>query len=137
MVLYPVFICGQLDVISMTFILLGIYRYLKEDIRGFWLSFVVAVPFKMFALILALPLILIKQKNLLKAGVMWISMNSLVLIENLIFQGSPIQYWALKAQSDDAIKALLGSHIMLGRQLVVFLAVYFLPCLLCVDEEGC
>lgn len=125
MVLYPVFICGQLDVISMTFILMGVYRYLKEDIRGFWLSFVFAVPFKMFALILALPLILIKQKNLLKAGLMWISMTSLLVIENIVFQGSPIHYWALKAQSDDAIKALLGSHIMLGRPLVIFLAIYF------------
>lgn len=123
-VFYPIFASCQLDVFSTTFMLIGVYYYLKDDWKRFWLAFFIAVPFKMFALLLALPLILARQKNLLKALCMWVSMTGLIILENIMFHGSPIHKYALKSQSRDAINSLLGANITLGWQIVIFVACY-------------
>jgi len=123
-VFYPIFVSCQIDVFSTTFMLIGVYYYLKDDWKRFWLAFFIAVPFKMFALLLALPLILAKQKNLLRTLCIWISMAGLIAVENIVFRDSPIHKYALKSQSRDAIDNLLGANITLGWQIVVFVACY-------------
>lgn len=123
-VFYPVFICSQLDVISMSFMLAGIYYYLKNQNKKFWLCFFIAIPCKMFTILLALPLILFRQKNIWKAALLWVSMMGLLLFEKLLFRNSPVYQYALAAQSRDAIQSLLGSNIWLGRSITIFLVCY-------------
>lgn len=122
---YPVFLCGQLDAISMTFMLSGVYHYLKGSMKKFWLFFLLAAPFKLFALILALPLVLTREKNLLKAVPLWASMAGLILVEKVLFHGSAIYKYALGAQSRDAIDGLLGSSLSPSLPITVFLVCYF------------
>ncbi len=123
-VFYPVFICGQLDVISMTFMLGGIYNYLKGNKFLFWFNFFVATPCKMFSLLLALPLILLKEKNLIKAGFVWISMMGMLIGEKILFHASPVYKYALGSQSRDAISALLGANVNLGCPINIFIVCY-------------
>lgn len=137
-VFYPVFVCCQLDVISMSFMLTGVYHYLKGHKKWFWLCFFIAVPCKMFAILLALPLILLKQKNIWKAAVIWGSMMGLLIVEKLMFRNSPVYKYALNAQSRDAIDNLLGSSIWLGRSITIFLVCYvalILYAYLCKEAE--
>lgn len=124
MVFYPVFICGQLEAISMSFMLCGIYYYLQNNKKVFWICFTLAVPCKMFALLLAFPLIILKEKKILKIIGVWLSMTSLLVVEKILFHKSVIYTYALEAQNKDAIAQLLGSNIYLGRPVVFFVLCY-------------
>lgn len=124
MVYFPVFICAQIDVISMTFMLGGLYYYLQGRTKGFWLCFLIGAPCKMFALMMALPLVLSKEKNLLRASVMWISMSGLIVFEKILFRASPVYHYALQAQSKDAVAGMLEANIELGRMITVFIVFY-------------
>lgn len=123
-VFYPIFICGQLDVIAMCFMLGGLYNYMKGNYKIFWLCFLFAAPCKMFSILLALPLIILKEKNLIKAGIIWVSMTGLLIVEKIMFHASPTYHYALAAQSRDAIRSLLGANISLGQPITVFVACY-------------
>lgn len=105
-----IFVTVQLDIVPVFFMLLGLYGYLKKDNVLFFISFTIAVPFKMFAILLALPLILLRQKNLLKAGATWISMTGLLIIEKILYSGSAVYKYALSAQTKDAIFQLESSR---------------------------
>lgn len=123
-VFFPVFICAQIDVISMTFMLGGLYCYLQGRMKGFWVCFLISAPCKMFALLMALPLVLAKVKNLLRASLMWISMSGLIIFEKILFRASPVYHYALQAQSKDAIAGMLEANIELGRMITVFIVCY-------------
>lgn len=120
-----IFVTVQLDIIPIFFMLLGLYGYLKKDNVLFFLSFTIAVPFKMFALLLALPLILLRQKNLLKAGGTWISMTALLIIEKILYSGSAVYKYALSAQTRDAMMQLQNSRNKYGKTIFnIFSFIY-------------
>ncbi len=125
-VFYPVFIASQLDSIALTFMLLGLYGYLKENQKLFIGAFMIAVPCKMFAILLALPLILLKEKNVFKAGILWISTMALLILERLVYHGSYIYKYALGSQSRDAINGILNANLELGKPICVFIGCYVL-----------
>lgn len=105
-----IFAIVQLDIVAVFFMLLGVYGYIKKNNILFFISFLLAVPLKMFALFLALPLILLRQKNLIKAGGTWVSMTALLVIEKILYSGSAVYKYALGAQSRDAIRQVLNSR---------------------------
>ena len=57
---------GQYDVIPLSFILAGLYYYIIGCNKKFILAFAIAIPIKAFAMLLFLPLLVQKEKNLLK-----------------------------------------------------------------------
>lgn len=65
-VLFTVITMGQYDVILLYFILGGIYGYCKNDKKMFYLNFVLAIPLKMFALFIFVPLVLLSEKNVIR-----------------------------------------------------------------------
>ena len=130
-VFYPVFITSQLDVVSLTFMLFGLYFYLKKDMKLFFLMFLIAVPCKMFAFLMVLPLLLIRQKNLLKSGCVWIATAGLIVVEKLIYRGSVVYQYALSTQGYDAITSLLYSFVPVGRDIVPFVALYIVLIVYC------
>lgn len=73
---------GQYDVIPLSFILAGLYYYLTGDRIKFILAFAIAIPIKAFALLLFLPLLVQKEKNLLKI----ILKTILVLVPIVVFR---------------------------------------------------
>ncbi|MCR5062497.1 MAG: hypothetical protein K6A89_04370 [Treponema sp.] len=62
----PAFVIGQYECIPLCFILLGITAYIKNDMKKFFIYFSIAIVLKYFALIIFIPLILLKEKNVLK-----------------------------------------------------------------------
>ena len=60
------FIFGQYDSLTVFFILLGTYFYLKDQDLGFVASFAVAMTCKYFALLIFVPMLLLKEKNVWK-----------------------------------------------------------------------
>lgn len=59
-------IFGQYDSFTVFFVILGLYHYLKNDISKFVMFFGLATTFKYFALLIFLPLLLLREKNILK-----------------------------------------------------------------------
>ena len=57
---------SEYDIISLCFVLYGIDAYIRHDHRRFVMMFACAIPLKFFALLIFLPLILLKEKNIWK-----------------------------------------------------------------------
>ena len=60
---YSQFIFCQYDSMTLFFVMLGIYYYLKEDDFRFVLFFVIAITCKYYALLVFVPMLLLRQKN--------------------------------------------------------------------------
>ena len=123
-VFYSVFICGQLEVISTSLMLGGLYYYLQKKDKLFYLFFVLSVPFKLFTLFLALPLLVYKEKNIIKVLVAWLGMGLPVIVEKVIFRSSPIYRYALYSQNRDATVKLMNAEVSIGRPISVFILLY-------------
>lgn len=63
-VVSSVFIISQYDIIGMCFVLLGINAYLENDMKKFCFWFAVATPLKLFAILIFVPLLVLKEKRL-------------------------------------------------------------------------
>lgn len=61
--LTPILIMGQYDAMALFFMMLGVYYYIKGNQRFFVMWFAIAMPFKMFALFIFIPLVLLKEKR--------------------------------------------------------------------------
>ena len=59
-------IVGQSDIIGIVPTLAGIYAYIRGKNKQFLFWFVIAFPFKLYSFFVFLPLLLLKQKNILK-----------------------------------------------------------------------
>lgn len=66
LVVTDVCIIGQSDILAIPFILAGIFFYLKNDMRKFLFFFMLAITFKMFALFIFIPLLLLKEKRIIR-----------------------------------------------------------------------
>ncbi|MDE7313115.1 MAG: glycosyltransferase 87 family protein [Eubacterium sp.] len=82
---YSEFIFGQYDIITTFFMCLGFYYYTKDDRRKFVLSFSAAITCKYFALLVFVPLLLLKEKNIWKIIRGLIGGFSLFAIETLLY----------------------------------------------------
>jgi hypothetical protein len=58
---------GQYDIFALCISLLGFLSYLRRHEKRFLLFFVIAVTFKYFALLYFMPMLLLREKNFLKA----------------------------------------------------------------------
>lgn len=59
-------VCGQIDIIGLVFILLGFRAYLENKSLQFYIWFICAIQCKTFALFVFIPLVLLKEKNIIK-----------------------------------------------------------------------
>lgn len=66
MVYSYVCIVGQYDMMGIFFCLVGVYFYIKNDMLKFALMFAVAIQYKFFAIFIFFPLILLKEKKILR-----------------------------------------------------------------------
>ena len=65
--MYSIPVVGQYDILAVIFVLLGLLDLLEDRYRRFILWFSIAVTFKYLAVFALIPLLLYRQKNLLKA----------------------------------------------------------------------
>ncbi len=86
--IYSELIFGQYDIITTFFMCLGVYYYVKEDRKKFVCSFAVAITCKYFALLIFLPLLLLKEKRIWKIICDTAGVFSLFIIEFIIYATS-------------------------------------------------
>lgn len=83
--IYSQFCFGQYDIFTTFFMLLGFYYYLRDDTKRFVLAFAVAITCKYFALLLFVPLILLKEKEVKSILTQIFGGISLFILELLVY----------------------------------------------------
>ncbi|PHU40388.1 hypothetical protein CSX00_06365 [Pseudobutyrivibrio ruminis] len=83
--IYSQFIFCQYDIITTFFLVVGFYYWVKECDYKFIGAFAIALTCKYFSLLFFLPLLLIKEKNILKIVYKVLLVCSLFIVETLIY----------------------------------------------------
>ena len=131
-VMVPALIASQYDCLSLLFMLLGILFYSKNKHILFVLMFSIAVPLKLFAIFIFIPMLLIRYKNILKILGMLVGVMVPQFILELPFKGNIYYETAMGSQNGDAIELLLGSNITVSTiKINPFFVCYIIVCLLC------
>ncbi|MBQ8639988.1 MAG: DUF2029 domain-containing protein [Lachnospiraceae bacterium] len=86
---YDQFIFGQYDIFMTACVLLGLYYYLKKKDIWFIFWFAIAVTFKYTALVIFLPMLLLRQKNVWKVVGSCILLVLPLALEFLLYRSSP------------------------------------------------
>ena len=134
----PAFVTGQYDIISIFLMLLGLMFYFKggKSMKWFYLVFALAVPMKTFAIFIYIPLILYREKNILKIALKMIPAFSLNFVSRLIFLGNDAYKMALDPQNRDAVKVITDSTIEIGKfQINLFIIVYLAILVFCYKAK--
>ncbi len=120
-----VVVIGQYDVIPLAFILAGIYAYLQGNDRLFLILFAIAIPIKAFSILIFVPLLLYRQKNLLKILLnLAISVAPMLLFRILIpFAGD--------SNVDILFPILFTGQISIGYGTVLYFALFAAFCIVC------
>lgn len=135
-VISSVGIVGQCDVIGMIFILSAFLAFIRHEDKKFLILFVIAFPFKMYALFLLLPLMLLREKKI-SAVIMKLSAVLVVsVLCNLSLLGNTE---VLKSKASFSIGMLyrLNQNIipLLNSKASVFAVIFGLICLYCYFRE--
>lgn len=86
--MFSQFMFGQYDIITAFFMVLGIYYYFKDDRKKFITFFAIAVTCKYFALLIFVPMLLMKEKKILRIIIDGLGVISLFAVEVLIYMHS-------------------------------------------------
>jgi len=125
--IYTIFLFNGYDIFSLTFILLGLYAFLRHKRWQFLLWFALAIPFKFFALLPFVPLLLLDEKNFWKIlrGLVIAAAPTLACyyVSSLDPGGNTL--WLLEWADKHAITLNLGTTMMP----LIFLLAYLSICL--------
>lgn len=86
--MYSQFMFGQYDIITVFFMVLGIYFYFKDERKKFIAAFAIAITCKYFALLIFVPMLLMKEKKVFRILLSMLGVVSLFAVETLIYMGS-------------------------------------------------
>lgn len=124
---------GQYDVLSLIFILLGTHFYLKDNYKGFIISFIIANSMKYFALMYMLPLMCLKQKNIFKlAGNAILSMSLSFFFKFLFSLGT---YGSAVLASNDGLIGILFEY-QVYKNVSLYLVSYLALVLFCYNSKA-
>lgn len=84
---------GQFDIIPTYFMMLGVYMFMKGDYGKFLIVMSFAVSFKIFAIFIAVPLVLYKQKKILYIIRDCIALLLASVFFNVLFWGKTTDYY--------------------------------------------
>ena len=113
-VMIPTLMISQCDIVNLVFIMLGIYMYLQKKTVKFIICFAVAIPLKMFALFIFVPLILIDEKKIIKALLKIVASLSVLIICKAISWQSEAYHYLVGSFSNVMTKQLQEANIQLG-----------------------
>lgn len=111
LLLMPLFIMDQYDIIPLFFILLGLLMYIKGNFKWFLIFFAVAIPIKIFALFIFIPLILLKHKKILQIiKYAFLGLIPLLLTKLISFQ-MPMYKESQSVFTDNMLPRLFVSNV--------------------------
>lgn len=133
----PIMIMGQYDTVALFFILLGVYSYILNDERMFIVWFMIAMTFKMFALFVFIPLLLLKEKRILQVILKTILGSSLLLlcklIQNTFFYQSEIAQNIMSGHLLNFVFQSQEPYVYNGVS--AFVVLYVLFCFYCFFKK--
>lgn len=103
----PVAEIGQCDIIAITFIVWGIWFYIKDDRKWFLLMFAIAMPMKYFPLMVFIPLVFLHEKKPLKIVFEGVCGGSILAVNLLIRKAVTGSF--IGAFTSDAVSGLTTS----------------------------
>ena len=126
------FIFGQCDVITIFFVLVGLYYYLRKNIWLFLLFFGISLTFKYFSVFLLIPLILLIEKNPFKALGFFALACILPACEIAFYAGSPVFWSELTGYGfiDRIFTASINVYYT-NVNIGIFLLIWFVICGIC------
>ncbi|ADO38800.1 EpsG family protein [Eubacterium callanderi] len=121
------FLISQYDIISILFVLLGIYSFIKKETKKFILWFVLANTMKLFSVFIFIPLVLLKEKKIFKATIQILLGLLGIIICKLLFRGNAAYIASTKSFSGDMLARLEGTSInwQYDNYLIPFFVVVF------------
>ncbi len=133
LILFPTMISCQYDCIGILFMLAGLYFCLKDKDVWWVLFFAIAFPFKSFSLFIFLPVLLYKEKNIIKFLLKLGGMFLPTVFLHLFFASDPAYTYLIGAQIRDAVEIITSSVIKTGGvSLNPFIVVYTFICIVCL-----
>lgn len=131
-VMVPALVASQYDSLALLFMLLGIMFYAKGKTVPFIAMFAIAMPLKLFAIFIFIPLLLIRFKNVLKLLGMLVAVILPSFLLELPFKGEPFYEAALGSQNGDAIDLIINSNLKVGElKINLFFVFYIVICFIC------
>ena len=122
----PALVVCQYDILSLFFMMLGIYFFLKDRRKLFFISFMLAIPLKSFAIFVFIPLILIKEKRIPHIIINIVGGLLIQLLCKLPFLGDEWYGICINSQNRDAIDLIIKSSIVIGDEKANILVNLFL-----------
>ncbi len=123
---------GQLDIIPTLLMLLGVKKYLEKKNMMFVVFFSIAISMKSLALLVFVPLVLVREKNIIKVLVDLCGGIAMTFVSSMVFSASP-GYIVTKATLDNHykfIEGLFGAQFPIGVGPVsYFVLIYLAVCL--------
>lgn len=137
LVFSSLFILSQYDIIPLFFMLLGVYAYMKKDYKKFLLWFAIAIPFKIFAIFAFIPLVLLKEKKILKILLNLFVGSAILIFSKILSSFMPYYAESTSVFNDGMLGKLLSTSqlpINLGLASLFIIAYLFL-CIYCYVKE--
>ena len=132
----PVFVTSQIDIISLFFVVLGIYGYIKSNMKLFIGAFIIAIPLKLFALFVFIPLILLREKRILQIFISLLSAMSGLILCKILFASNDAYQIAVNSFSNAMIDTLQSVKFPSGiSETPVFIAIYIGICIWCYYKK--
>ncbi|MCI8575319.1 MAG: hypothetical protein HFI09_02505 [Bacilli bacterium] len=124
------------DILSLVFTMLGIYYYLKDDLPKFTLFFAIAISVKLFALLIFIPLLLLKEKNIGKIIGYSLLAISLVIIPKIIYRNAPMYQISMNSFENNMMNKLNLSYLITPfGNTSIFTTLYVLICCFCYGKN--
>lgn len=125
------FVFGQCDVITIFFVLVGLYYYLRKNMWLFLLFFGISLTFKYFSVFLLIPLLLLVEKNPVKL----LGYFALALIlpagEIAFYAGSPAFQSELTGYGFMDRIFIASINVFANTNIGIFLLIWFIICGVC------
>jgi hypothetical protein len=98
----------QYDIISITFMLIGLLMYIRGNIKQFILWFSISITMKVFAIFIFIPLIMLKEKRIFKILIMLLLGLIPTAFCELLFLGNDAYKIATASRNSTAVDQLIG-----------------------------
>ncbi len=129
----PVLIMGQYDAPALLFMLIGLYGYMENNDKMFFVWFAAALTFKMFALFVFLPLVLLREKRITNICISLSKGCSFLILTKII---QKVFFVSAQSETSDLsghfLSFLFQSQIgFVYGSISIFFAAFLMVCMYC------
>lgn len=131
--LYYALAIGQMEIYVVFFSTLGILYWIKKEHKKFLLCFAIAIPIKMFALLIFFPLLLIREKRIWKIIIDLLAGCSIWIILKVVFHANDAYRISVAEPNQRMFDSIFANQLPGGNTILsaipIFLLIYVLICI--------